>query len=124
MLAPKKVLLFRARLQEIEFPNVDELIFSMMAGFPFVGEFPITGVFPPRSREATRTKEDLRKASRQIVRDLESAQGASDDAEMDRTVRANTVAEVERGWLEGPYTAGELNELIGMWMPSKRFGLR
>ena len=62
--------------------------------------------------------------SRRARLELSTVNGASSDAALDREVWAITTAEVEKGWLLGPYTTAELDAALGSWTPSRRFGVR
>ena len=69
--------------------------------------------------EAKLTMEDLWRSSRQAVKNLEATKGGSNDADLDRAVWQITLDEAERGWLEGPFSADDLDGLVGMWVPSR-----
>ena len=102
VIGSKRVLLFRAMLQDIGFVGTDELTFHMMSGFPVVGDYPKTGVFPPNQRPASFTQEDLWRGARRAVKELEAVPGTLGDAELDATVWDTTTEEVAKGWLDGP----------------------
>ena len=46
------------------------------------------------------------------------------DDELQQQVYDITLEEVEKGWLDGPFTAQELDKKLGLWVPSRRFGIR
>ena len=124
VLRPKKVLLFRAILEDLGFPHLDEMIHTFTAGFPMVGTFPITGVFPPSDRQALVSLEDLWRSSKSTLAALERTSGGSGDEDLDAQVWSATIDESRKGWLDGPYEAADLHKKIGLWVPSRRFGLR
>ena len=113
VISSKRILLFRAMLQDIGFEGTDELIFNMMSGFPVVGDFPKTGVFPPSHSPTSFTQEDFWRRARRAASELEAVPGSSGDAKLDATVWNTTTEEVAKRWLDGPYTADELNTLVG-----------
>ena len=124
VMANKRLLLLREMLRAIGFPSTEALFHCLCAGFPVVGEFPRTGVFPPDDRRPERELTDLWRSSRQAVDRLLREDGGSGDPEVDEFVLDESLLEVERGWLEGPFSPEDLNEDLGHWIPNRRFGVR
>jgi len=123
-IASKRLLLFREMLESIDFPHADKLIHTMAKGFPLAGDIEKTGIFPEMHRPATSTLEDLWRTAPEVQRQVTRTIGASTDPELDEAVTDTTRDEVTRGWLRGPFTAAELTERHGLWIPARRFGIR
>eukprot|EP00971_Amphidinium_carterae_P325467 6455736-Amphidinium_carterae.1 len=90
-----------------------------------LGDIPSTGVFKPLVRPATLRAEDLRKHGVWMRRSTLSRSPSSDQV-MAGELWAETMHEVERGHLRGPFNQHEVEEILGTsdWVPSLRFGVR
>ena len=98
----KRILLFGEMLKEATFPNADDLVHYLSAGFPLAGDFPSTGVFPPKLKEASLSVADLWHMSAQIRREVISSCRSSGDDNVDIRLYEATLEEVDKGWLKGP----------------------
>ena len=58
-IAGKRILLFKELLRETAFPQFEQLIHRVVAGFPVVGDYPVTGVLPEAQRLAKYKPEEL-----------------------------------------------------------------
>ena len=105
------------------FPKADLLFHHMCVGFPVVGEMPTAGIFPLRRRDASRSIEDLWRSSRSAREHILRSVVASTDAQLDRAVYNETIAEIARGWLVGPIEVQDLDSEFPLWLPARRFGL-
>ena len=120
----KRLFLFREMMRASGFPKADLLLHHMCVGFPVVGEMPTTGIFPLRRREASRSIEDLWRSSRSAREHILRSVVASTDAQLDRAVYNETIAEIARGWLVGPIEVQDLDSEFPLWLPARRFGLQ
>ena len=84
------------------------LVEDIKRGFDLTGALPRSGVFNQKFRPASMTCEDRRKVSnlsREVL--LESVQ-SSGDKEIDLSLLATTLKEVEKGFIQGPINKEEL----------------
>ena len=68
--------------------------------------------------------EDLIISSARKRREVAAHAGPSGDMEIDIELDRITRDEVSQGWLTGPFTSAELDEKLGDWLPSRRFGVK
>ena len=120
ILAPKRLILFKEILEDLEYPDVgafDELV----NGTELVGEVPPYGIFEKAFKPAEKTVEQVSKAS--LSERLLSFYkcSSSGDGEIDEIVYNKTLEEVECGWAHGPIDIAQLPEGA---VVSRRFGLR
>ena len=120
----KQLLLFGKLLEDSGYPDKD-LVKDITKGFRLIGVTPTSHVLPSRIVAATLTAEDL--ASRAKVLQTAIAQGGHvfADNDMCKAVHEQTLEEVGKGWLSGPFTMSQISEQLGPhWIPSRRFGIR
>ena len=101
VLKDKKLCLLKQLLEEAGHEDRG-LVEDIKRGFDLTGAWPRSGVFNQKFRPASMTCEDLRKVSnlsREVL--LESVQG-SGDKEIDLSLFATTLKEVEKGFIQGP----------------------
>ncbi len=129
----KKIILFKEMLKFIGYP--DQKITELIAqGFPISGPLDITGVFGVRPPEEVVRGADLRwlyrsarEAQENVIEQLESRPA---DAILEEVYRKTAKSsegnpsELDRHWLEGPFTREELDKKFGssLWVPAPRFG--
>ena len=119
----KRLLLFKEMLEASGFPTASLLTEHMTCGFPVAGAFPRTLVFPSATREAKLSVEDLWRDRERVRGEVLASCGPSADSEVDRKLLQITRDEVEKGWLKGPLSAEDLEQL-GLWIPGRRFSVQ
>ena len=120
----KRLLLLREILREAGFPCADRVFEGMHRGFSILGDIPPTGVFPADvGKTASMTEEGLRQEATAARRCLRAGRPPQDDADVVEAVYAETLAEVERGWLRGPFSEEQLDARHTWWVPCRRFGV-
>ena len=105
VLKDKKLCLLKQLLEEACHEDTG-LVEDIKRGFDLAGALPRSGVFNQKFRPASMTCEDLRKVSnlsREVL--LESVQ-SSGDKEIDVSLFATTLKEVEKGFIQGPINKG------------------
>ena len=107
VLKDKRLCLLERLLEEAGHEDTS-LVEDIKKGFDLTGALPRPGVFNQKFRPASMTCEDLRKVSN-LSRDvlLESVQN-SGDKEVDISLFAATLKEVEKGFIKGPISREEL----------------
>ena len=118
----KRILLLKEMMVDVGFPSAAALAHHLATGFPLAGEYPVTEVFPESRRDALFAVQDLWRDRKSIRQEVLAACRPSGDDDLDAMLYEATVAEVERGWLEGPLEAADVDQL-GLWVPSRRFGI-
>lgn len=115
----KKILLFKEMLADAGYydTSIAEILHD---GVPLVGPVQESGHFPKTFKPALISKELLEEKSPDIVSAIIASTSSSGDKECDEFVYAETMKEVERGWLKGPIDRSSLAEGCSV---SKRFGL-
>ncbi len=94
---------------------------ELVGGFNLTGTAQISNELTKRLVPATLLDDELKETgSMQRIIDLHKP---TKYAERD-AVMALTQEEVENGWLEGPFTAAQMDTRFGKWISHKRFGLR
>lgn len=119
VVASKRILLFREMLEDAGYydPKVCDIL---LEGVPMVGEVEESGHFPKHFKPAMISTSMLEERSKDINGAIISSTRSSGDVECDRFVYEETMKEVDRGWLEGPFPIFELEEGSSI---SRRFGL-
>ena len=115
----KRILLFKEMLLESSYPDLgvgDELVH----GSDLVGSVPATGMLPGKFTPALTTPDTLRANAQRIRAVVESDSRGSGDPDVDKEVWKKTMEEVEKGWLEGPLSSGQVPSCQPI---SRRFGL-
>ena len=119
VIAGKRINLFREMLEDAGYHDLD-VCNILLNGVPMVGEVQESGHFPKVFRPALISKTLLEERSEDINAAVLSKTRSSGDSECDEFVYTETLKEVERGWLEGPISAGSLEKGSSI---SRRFGL-
>ena len=120
VLSGKRVVLFKHLLESMSYPD-SKIADEMAAGFPLSGWLPASGVFPTRVRAPELHETFLRKMSRSISARSIAATTGSGSSEADEKLWLATLAEVEEGFLEGPFDCDVLPKGA---IVSPRFGLQ
>ena len=118
IVADKRVLLFESMLKIYGYPD-PSVAHSLIEGVTLTGEVPATGLFAPAFRPASMSERCLRENASHHFREM-LASVRSQGEELDKEVKRQTMEELSRGWLEGPYEAGDIP--VGC-VASRRFGL-
>ena len=120
----KNLLLFKEMLKDAEVH--DEFLFDdMVSGFRVTGELRPSGQFPSKCKVAAITVDDLRATAKWAKHLVEaSCRRAAKDKSVAKEVYAESLDQVDKGWLRGPFTWEQMDERHGgTWIPSKRFGV-
>ena len=124
VMGSKRLLLFKQMMEDAGI--VDEQLFNeMKGGFRLTGQLEASGQFKPRFKPAEMSVEELKKSSkwaRHAV--VGSCKRVGDNVKVAQAVWAETLAQLESGWKNGPYSAEQLDcKFPEGWVPSKRFGV-
>ena len=124
VLKGKRLGLMRKLLTDNDFPD-KHLVDEIRKGFRMTGVGTKSGDLPPRIVSATITPNDLKARARVAQNLAASTTKSSGEADLDKAVYSQTLEEVEKGWLSGPFRESELENLLGeYWVPSRRFGIK
>ena len=101
MLSDKRLLVLQEMLQEIGHQDTS-LVLEIMEGFSLTGVLPRSGVFQSKYRPSEMPETALRSGARLMRRATLATIQSSGDARVDQGVYDATLAEVRRGFAEGP----------------------
>jgi hypothetical protein len=118
LLADKRLALWKKMLEAAGYPDIS-VVDEMMQGADLVGEVELTGMFRPDFKPASCTVEQARETA--VVQRARVLASVRAQGELDSEVHQMTCAERDAGWLDGPFTADQLEERA---LVSRRFGLR
>ncbi|CAE7029855.1 unnamed protein product [Symbiodinium sp. CCMP2592] len=120
----KNFLLFQEMLRDagVEDPH---LLRDMTQGFRLIGPLEPSGQFPRKVRPAGIDVSHLKATARWSKHLVEaSCRRAMQDQEIAKAVWSETMEQVEKSWLKGPFSWEEIDKKYqGCWVPSKRFGV-
>ena len=124
VMGTKQLLLFHQMMQDAGVQD-ENLFEDMVNGFRLTGTLPPSGLFPPKYKPATVSVDELRRTSEWTKHLIEGAcRKASQDPDVARAVWKESLEQVERGWLAGPYSWEQMEAKYGgQWVASKRFGV-
>ena len=133
VLAPKKLLALAKLIQTVGYGDA-HLVEDMCQGMRITGEGRVTGCFAPECKPPMLDREDLWRAAKsaqqevatRVPRHMQGRQAsvAGSQVSVAHEVWEATLKEAERGWLSGPFTAGQVTEEVGpLSTPSRRFGI-
>jgi hypothetical protein len=114
----KSVLLTMEMLAAIGYAD-STLQHDLTFGFPITGKAVCTGNFVPKEVPAQLTPIMLMATARTSQQSLADSMRTSAEPGIDAAVHAETMAEVERGWLVSPFAQEEVTRRLG-----KEIGLR
>ena len=124
VLGPKRLLLMEKVAKSIGWP--DTALFSELAeGFRLVGNATKSNVFQPGIKAASMSETQLMKDAKflkpALLGKIKANKGDAHSGELYRI----TLEEAgEKGWLDGPLTAGEVDQRFGgQWIPVRRFAV-
>eukprot|EP00435_Cladocopium_sp_Y103_P070991 s38_g36.t1 len=120
ILAPKRLLLWKEMMEFYDYP--DRGVFDeVVTGVDLAGPAPFVESFDPSFKPAVTTVGELAEGSKANRYALLSSVRSSGDPELDAEVFSKTLAELECGWLSGPF---ELSDLPPDAIVSRRFGIK
>ena len=124
VMGSKNLLLFKQMLSDAGVPD-DRLFEDLVNGFRLTGNLEPSGLFPPKYKPAVVSVEELRRSSQWAKHLIEGAcRKASRDPAVAEAVWKESLQQVEKGWLAGPFTWEQMDEKFsGTWIASKRFGV-
>ena len=120
----KPLCLFRKLLEEANFPDM-EVCNIMENGVPLTGEEPASQLYFKKYKPAMLTPQQLDHQAAWRRKAMMS-KGMTDDERLQaHDLETESQAEVEAGFLSGPYSHQDVSELVGseQWSLSKRFAL-
>ena len=121
----KAILLFKSLLEETGFPDLS-VVQMLEEGVPLVGDEPVSPLFSKRPKPKAFDAQELEAQApfrRQVLLESRHARDTQDVA----TLLQESTAEVEAGYLKGPFYAPEdVSQAVGTsaWSLSPRFALR
>ncbi|CAE7480035.1 unnamed protein product, partial [Symbiodinium sp. CCMP2456] len=124
VMGSKKLLLFRQMLIDAGVPD-ENLFNDMVNGFRLTGTLEPSGLFPPKFKPAVISVAELKRSAAWSKHLIEGAcRKASRDPDVARAVWKESLEQVGKGWLSGPFTWDQMDEKYGgAWVASKRFGV-
>ena len=123
ILKGKRLLLFQEMAQEAGCQDVS-LLSDAANGFMLTGLAKDTRTFNSRIRLPAMSEEALGSASRWTRRAIIGSTRSSGDHQVDVQLFDETVADRDKGWLDGPYSEAQLTDMLGHdWVASRRFGI-
>eukprot|EP00435_Cladocopium_sp_Y103_P041947 s405_g11.t1 len=120
ILAPKRLLLWKEMLEYYRYPDlavVDEVVEGVRLG----GAAAHVPFFEPSFKPASMTLEELASNAIPSRTALLATVRSSGDPDMDSEIYDKTLAELDCGWLDGPY---EVSELPDDAVVNRRFGIK
>ena len=120
----KNLLLWRELMKQTEFDD-PTLFDECVNGFKLVGQAVCSPQFPQHHVSMQQTPEELRSKSIWLRKSNAAKCKSTGRAELDDLVWSQTLEERDKGWLKGPYTEKEVDELVGSnrWLATRRFPL-
>ncbi|CAE7500492.1 unnamed protein product, partial [Symbiodinium pilosum] len=124
VMQPKNLLLFKEMLRDACVGD-DNLFHDFTSGFRITGELEPSGKFPPKCKVAALSVADLRKTAKWAKHLVASScRRAAKDKAVAKAVWKESLDQVQRGWLRGPFSSSEIDARLGPeWVASKRFGI-
>ena len=121
----KKSLLLEELMNKFGIHDV-ELVQGLRCGFRLSGIIGSSGLFDQREEvEPNHTKSELLKKGVHMRIQAEKVSSQPAEGDMQQDLEKATLDEVSRGWLEGLYTAVDLDLKFGhnSWVPARTFGI-
>ena len=118
ILAPKKLLLWREIMVDLEYPDVS-VFDEVVQGFSLTGNTPVTSIFPPTFKPAKRSYADLESWASELRAQVLAK--CKPQGEEDEVVHTKTLDERKKGWARGPI---RMEDLPADALVSRRFGLQ
>eukprot|EP00435_Cladocopium_sp_Y103_P050486 s403_g15.t1 len=120
ILAPKRLLLWKEMLDHYGYPDTD-VFNEVVSGIELAGTAPFVPSFDPCFKPAKVTTNELAKNARAARIALFSSVRSSGNSTLGNEVFSKTMAELDCGWLEGPF---EPHDLPDGAVVSRRFGIQ
>ena len=116
----KRILLYKEMLVEAEYPDLN-VVNELVEGAELVGPVERTNMMPDKSIPALLSANELGTRAMMVRPGIESTVTSSGDAEIDASVWAQTLEEVNNHWLKGPIAT----DCVPTDAPiARRFGLK
>ena len=120
----KRLLIFRELMHITAYSDADLLFEDIKDGFSLTGKTATSGNLTKRLKPASLSESELRK---QALWNRKAVVGSCKpgDPQQDKTVWEESMEEVSKGWLSGPYTEDEVSKCLETcdWLCIKRFAL-
>ena len=119
----KQFLLFQHMAQDAGVCD-DGLLDLLLNGVKLVGQAGPTGQFEEQVNPPAMSILQLMRSARWSQKMIMGRGATKQDAEVRQNIWEGALEEVEKGWLSGPYTVQQVQELVGpLYIVSRRFGL-
>ena len=106
ILRGKRLCLWKEMLSEYGYPDVG-VWYEIQNGTVLTGEVPSTGLFNPTDKPASISEECLKENADGLFRSMVASVRSEGDV-LDREVKTQTQEEVDKGWLEGPFSPSDV----------------
>ena len=121
ILSCKRTLLLQEMAEEIDWPD-REFFAELRDGFRLVGCLRPSGIFRPGVTPSALSEEELMAQSHSlkamILDSISRASAGEHDAELyDLTLKEAS----SKGWLRGPYSPSQMDSMMKVWLPVRRF---
>ena len=122
ILAEKNLLLFKELLSENHYVDL-EVVDEMIAGFKVTGKLRPSRAWPKQLKLATMSVEEFKQRSVWANKALAAKCVSAGEREIDQQVWDQTIDEVQKGWLQGPFTFEQMKSRFDnqAWCASRRF---
>ena len=120
-----KNLLVWKKLMELTAFDDPSLFEEMTSGFKLVGQARTSPQFPKGFVSMQQTPEELRSKAIWLRKANMVKCRSSGRHELDQLVWKQTLEECDAGWMHGPYSESQINDLVGSncWLATRRFPL-
>ena len=124
VLEGKNLLVWKELMKQTGF-NDPSLFDEMVSGFKLVGQAKSSPQFPKGFVSMQQTPAELRKKAIWMRKANMVKCRSSGRPELDAQVWKQTLEECDAGWMHGPYTESQINEMVGSkdWLATRRFPL-
>jgi hypothetical protein len=123
VLEGKNLLLLKKLISISGFPDTS-LADDIAAGFDMIGDGRISNALNRKIVPATVTEQELKTRSETARKLVAETCVSSGDCEIDEELYRITIEERDAGWLSGPFTENEMDQMFDQWLPNRRFGIR
>ena len=123
VLKGKRLLLFKHLLDESGYADSESLFNDMVKGFELVGCTTTSGCLMKKIKPATTSISDLQRSSVWNRKALTAKCRSTGDSEQDLFLWQETLQEVKKGWIRGPYTEQQVTDELhtSNWICARRF---
>ena len=116
----KRILLFGEMLRELEYPDMN-VVNELQFGSDLTGDVEETGMLPKKFVPALLSNDSLERQAELVRSKFEVPGRGSGSPEIDESVWLQTLEEVDKGWLQGPFAAADIDNKTPI---SRRFGIK